>query len=157
MPRSPAVTPGCGEIQGFRIAFPAAGDENRIDAQLITRLKSECYFSRLLLTIGAGPGTPMKTNSVLLHGCCQSAGKFSIQKRKEGIAPVNQMNAGAQGGEGGRVLAANHARTHHCHRFRETIELEDRIGVVDLAASERETRRVSRGRSCRDQNVVALE
>ncbi len=98
---------------------------------------------------------PVKSHAVALHRGRQFPRNFGVEKRQQLIAPIDNVDLGAKRRKRAAIFTADHARADHRERLGNPMELQDRIGIVNLPLAERKHRGLHRRRSRGDENIVA--
>src|SRR6202035_5286276 len=80
---------------------------------------------------------PVKNDSAALKRTHQCLGNFRIQKRKEDIACVEDVNLGAKRAESAPVFSADHTGADNRQSLRNAVQFQDRIGIVNSAVTKR--------------------
>ena len=97
----------------------------------------------------------MKNNPIPLHHTGQHTGDFGVQKGKQRVTPVHNMNLRAERGERAGVFAADYPGANHRHLSRQAVKIENRVRIVNLWTVEGKRFGTNRRRSDRDQDVFS--
>ena len=125
------------ESQLSRIALSSRRDQHRVDGQCRTGGEFEPNATGFQRNAFLHIFFPVKSDSAALKRTHQCLGNFRIQKRKEDIAAVEDMNLGAERIEGAPVFSSDHTGPDDHQSLGNAVQLQDRIGIVNFAVTER--------------------
>ncbi len=142
------ATPAVGKVKRLGVALAPRRDQHRIDGQRRAGDESVSVTSPwAAISHSCTFSFQWKMMPAALHRRLERLRNFGVEERQQLVAPVDDVDLRAERGEGAGVLAADHARADHRHRLRNAVELQDRVGVVDLALAEGKKRRAARARN----------
>ena len=137
IPRSPVFTPSLLESEVSRIALSSRRDQHRIAGQCRTGGEFEPNPTGFQRNAFLDIFFPVKNDSAALKRAHQCLGNFGIQKRKEDIASVEDVDLRAERAESAPVFSADHTGPDDRQSFRNAVQFQDRIGIINLAVTER--------------------
>ena len=133
--------PSCKSLlqdqQVGRIALSSRRDQHRIAGQYRTGGEFEPNAIGFQRNAFLDIFFPVKNDSAALKRAHQCLGNFGIQKRKEDIASVEDVDLRAERAEGAPVFSADHTGPDDRQSLGNAVQFQDRIGIVNFAVTER--------------------
>ena len=148
---------GGGEVKILGVAAAAGADQHAVAGERGAGGQRQQHVAGLRAVARRDAFLPVELHAVGGHRLGERDGNFTVEKRQQHVAPVNQVNLRAQRRERAGVFATHHAAADHDQFFRQHLEVENFIRVMHPVVLELKFRRTHRRRTGGDENFVAAQ